>query len=1188
MSLQFIIGTAGYDHSAKIIENMQARLESHPNEDNFYIVPNHIKFEAEVDTLKRLNVKDDPFFARNNIQVFSMTRLVWYYLKNHPEYQKPQLSDSGINMLIYQIILDHQEELTIFNGELGQTGFIAKLAQQIAEMQAGFISSDDLDNLLNQNAKFKSELTDKLKDFAIIYREFEAKTLGQYLHKSDMLDILNRYLSKDTVDLSTTNFYISGFSQFTAQERAIVETMIKKANLVVIDLTLDRPYPTKMPVEPNLFYKSARLYNEFYELARVHKKHVLTDIHANQPRVNKDLLKLDQYWQESVNMGNITPSTLQNNSVAVLQTDNNYAEVAYIANQIRHMVATKGYKYADFLVMTRHLDKYKNIIKPIFDMEEIPFFNDVQKNMADHPLVELINALFSIENNHGKNYKYADVMRLLKTEMFIPKDENNDYIELEDYRNRIDLTENLVLKNGYEGQKWLQTDDWQYAWSDDADFGVEFDENTEISNKINSIRHFIKDNLPPFYKKINAAQNGIQAATILYEFMVNMGVPDQLNAWRNRLIDEGKLEEASRPEQVWNTFCNLLDDYVTVLGNNEFKAEDFLSLLQAGFEGASYNQIPSTLDQVAISESGIVQMNNRKVVFMMGSTDDVMPDHIVNDNLFNDDDRDALSDYLSDNQYLSDTSERQMADDQYLNYLSFLVGSEKLIFSFSANQDEDNVINLSPYVDRIAKHFKLDIQNLPATAIADADNVSNFVGTYRSTLRRLVQASQDSKNNHIQLSKDWIYIFQKLSHNINFKALTEKLLGGLYYRNAPTRLKPEIITKLYGNQLSTSISKLEQFYSNPYEYFLKYGLKLQERSVFDLSPANTGQFYHEAMDRIMRKINAENIDLARLSAKDLKLLVTEVTQKMLENTQDFQYAILQSSHRMEYIKQQLVETIQRTLITMHEQSKYTPMRPRNTEISFGQVGQKNDLKPLKFVLSPDEVIQEPKLINVRGRIDRVDVMNVNGRDYVGIVDYKSSQHKLEFGKIYDGTSMQMLTYLDVLAKNLDLWTETEKAALAGAVYMHINNPKLTIKEINKSIEDAFLNKQKYSGILVNNDEFLNKIDRAISDENYGSSKVFPIRKKKDGSFYKSSPIVEPADLDLMIQHNEDLIKKAGHEIFSGNIDIAPAKWSPNNNAMQYTPYKSIMQFDPLLTENNYREVNSMGLAELIKRLRTED
>lgn len=282
---------------------------------------------------------------------------------------------------------------------------------------------------------------------------------------------------------------------------------------------------------------------------------------------------------------------------------------------------------------------------------------------------------------------------------------------------------------------------------------------------------------------------------------------------------------------------------------------------------------------MAISESGIVQMNNRKVVFMMGSTDDVMPDHIVNDNLFNDADRDDLSDYLTDEQYLSDTSERQMADDQYLNYLSFLVGSQKLIFSFSASQDVDTVVNISPYVARIADHFNIEIKHLPATADAKSSNIDKFLGTKRSTLRRLVQASQDSKNSNVELSASWKYVYQKLGHDLNFKALTQKLLGGLKYQNIPTQLSPEIITKLYGNQLSTSISKLEQFYSNPYEYFLKYGLKLQERNVFDLSPANTGQFYHEAMDKIMRKINAEKIDLSSLEIKDVRALVGEVTQK---------------------------------------------------------------------------------------------------------------------------------------------------------------------------------------------------------------------------------------------------------------------------------------------------------------------
>lgn len=49
-------------------------------------------------------------------------------------------------------------------------------------------------------------------------------------------------------------------------------------------------------------------------------------------------------------------------------------------------------------------------------------------------------------------------------------------------------------------------------------------------------------------------------------------------------------------------------------------------MFQAGFAAAQYSQIPATLDQVMVSETGIVQNQDRKIVFMIGSTDDVMPE----------------------------------------------------------------------------------------------------------------------------------------------------------------------------------------------------------------------------------------------------------------------------------------------------------------------------------------------------------------------------------------------------------------------------------------------------------------------------------------------------------------------------------------------------------------------------------
>ena len=88
-----------------------------------------------------------------------------------------------------------------------------------------------------------------------------------------------------------------------------------------------------------------------------------------------------------------------------------------------------------------------------------------------------------------------------------------------------------------------------------------------------------------------------------------MGVPEQLINWRNQALEQGDMVMADRPEQVWNLFCALMDEYVDTLGDLSFKEEDFLNLLQTGFEGATYRQVPSTLDQVIISETTATQMN---------------------------------------------------------------------------------------------------------------------------------------------------------------------------------------------------------------------------------------------------------------------------------------------------------------------------------------------------------------------------------------------------------------------------------------------------------------------------------------------------------------------------------------------------------------------------------------------------
>lgn len=1190
MSLQFILGSAGQDHRAPMVAALAQQVTDQPADQGYYLVPNHIKFETEVDVLAALKAKiapDQPLFAQTQVQVFSFTRLAWFFMKNEPVYQLPRISTAGLNMLIYQIIQSHADELTIFRGEVDRPGFVSQLTTQLAEFKVGQVTAADLMSAIDQLPGTNADLQAKLHDLMIIYDAFETQMLGKYIENTDLLNQLADYLTH-RVDLSHAHFYLEGFSQLSAQERQLVAVLIQQAASVTVALNLDKPYPQDLPDTTNLFFQSAKTYHQLYTVAQANHVRVLVDQRAKSARVSAGLQALDDYWQASNTLAPlpahaaVTPTNIQ-----IVQADNRYVEVSRVATQIRQLVATGKYRYQDFLVLARHLDAYQTVIDPIFQAQAIPYFDDADVQMADHPFVELLNGLFDVQR---KNYRYADVFRVLKSELLLPTAADGKPMSLTAYRQALALTENLVLKTGYEGQhRWTQEADWVFNRFAAGDGGVQTTKDAQTTTQINVIRRFVKQTLPPFFARLKAAATYTDAVAVLYQFLANAGVPDRLMAWRDQAIDAGDLVKAGQPEQTWGTFCQILDEFHTILGDTPFVQADFQALLQAGFAGAKFNQIPSTLDQVTISESGIVQANNRKITFLMGATADAMPDDQVPTTLLADNDRQDLSEQLQqvdENSYLRDDAATQLAGEPYLNYLAYLSGSERLIFSYPVTSDADhNGLQISPYVARIRDYFQLPTQIAAATPQAEDDDILPFIGTRRTTLRHLVQAGHDSQLREKPLSNAWLYVLHLLRADPNYGELTTKLLGSLSYRNVPTSLTPDIVTQLYGNKINTSISKLEEYYANPYAYYLKYGLKLQERDVFELSPASTGEFFHATLDGLMKLVNRQHLDLAEMDDQQLREMTDEVIAKILDTTANPQFAILESSHRMTYIREQLIKTMRRMASTLQEQSKRTKFRPKRTEVQFG-LGDEQGLAALSFDVG------KQRQVTVRGRIDRLDAMQVNDKTYLGIVDYKSSEHKFSYQDAYYGQAMQMLTYLDAVQKNMpDLLDNVtaKDAELAGAVYLHLQNPILKAADVlGTDLGDALLKAEQYQGLLLDDPDLLTNLDTLFADPDFtGSSLLFRgLRKTKKGISSYGKLLVNPEELKLLLAHTERLIKRAATEIFEGHVDLAPFR-QQSRTALQYSPYKSIMQFDPLLKENNYRDLAALKKADVMAKIKAE-
>lgn len=1165
MSLGFILGGASRNHQLKDFEQLAKWLDEDGEGSVYYIVPNHIKFEAEVSALKHMRQhcgEQGRVFASSRLQVLSFTRLAWYFMKGTPAYQVPRIGAAGVNMIIYRILRDLKDELQLFSGEEAQPGFITQLGRQMMELQNGCIAPEDVtamyEKLPQGRPGAESILKAKLHDLALVYGMFVERTSGRFLANTEILTELAQYL--DTVDLSGSRFLISGFNRLTARELAVVERMIANAGEVRVDLVLDHPYTDAPPEPGNLFYRPGNLYWQLCRHARKTGARILFDSYADRMRVNGDLARLEKYWvASSSGFSGSGSEELEEDAVRIYGARNREEELKFVAAQIRRMVALEGYRYRDFLVLTRHLNLYGNILQPVFAKAEVPVFVDLQKKVSDHPLVELLNALFAVRKHY---YRYNDMMRLLKTELLIPEG-----MSVSEYRGILDRTENLILKSGYEGGAWLREQDWIYYRFGQSDFGTRTDAEDEITREVNLIRNYVKRTLPPFFEELDKSGNGREAAVCLMKFLQENGVMKRLEEWRAELMAEDRLQESERPEQVWNLFCRMMDEFVTNLGDLPFEEEDFINLLQTGFDAGEYSRVPAALDGVSVSETGMVQPSDRKVVFMIGTTDLVMPDRIQNTSLLSDGDRSLMAEreLLSDDQMLDDTSEKVMQAEPFLNYLAFLAPTERLVFTYPHGDGNDGGMKLSPYVERIRQHFSLEERR-----ITDEERIS----TPKGTVEDLIFEFRRHADGHDDVPGFWREV-----RNVMERAepeMTERIMGSLFYRNIPEQLTAENAQKLYGSELNTSISKIETFYQNPYEYFLKFGLGLQERDVFEMSVADTGSYFHAVLDCFFRLLKKNGLTLGDLSREQFDEIFRETAETV---SADPQFMILKSSNRMGFIGMLLNDTLFQTLWAVHGQRGYGHVRTVRTEALFGHVGVEQGLSGLSWE-TPGR-----HRVNVRGKIDRIDEMTGAGRNFLGVIDYKSGDRRFSYSQAYYGLALQLLTYINALEENAAEVLPDTPAEMAGALYMHLKNPRLKPAEVKEDAQRTLLASHGYQGLLVSDPDLLSALDETVEEKQ--SSLFLPFARLKDGSYRKSDSLVATGDLDLLIRHNRRMIENACDMILDGRIDLYPAKWGSNVTALQYSPFKSVMQFDAMLPENRYFIIPTLRADEVLKLVREE-
>ncbi|GAB7386964.1 helicase-exonuclease AddAB subunit AddB [Bacillaceae bacterium] len=1182
MSLRLIIGPSGSGKSAYCLEEIRQRLQDRPlGPPLIYLVPEQMTFQAEVELAKTPGLN-----GMIRAQVLSFRRLAWNVLQEVGGITRRPMNRTGTQMLLRKILEHRKDQLKIFARAAGQMGFTGKLAEIYAEMKRYMVSPQHLLEKAQEIARRQHEpgaqlLAGKLHDLHRIFQDLEEFVSGRYLASEDFLRLLVQRIPQSRY-VREAEIWIDGFHGFTPQEYAVIASLVQYSKRVSLTLCLDRSALAEETEPFALFAPTAFTYRKITEitktLAILTETVDIRDIHQTiSPRFKDPALA---HLERNFGAGEMTPYPEEVKGLSLTAAVNRRTEVEAAARQILTLVREKGYRWREIAVLVRDMESYQDLFETVFADYGIPVFLDRKRAMSHHPLIELIrSALEAIV--YG--WKPDAVFRCVKTDFFIPETQLTEE-EKAVWRNRFDQLENEVLARGIRGERWTQEQWWRMGTGKTepgkTEVGTETGEEPIESPfggeagrpagkrawRLHELRELIVTPLRQLEKALKKSANVRQMCTALFHFLTVLQVPEHLEQWSRAAQAANRLERVREHSQAWQEVVGLLDQLVELMGEEKVSLELFAKLIEAGMEGMQFALVPPALDQVLAGSLGRTRTSGIRAAFILGINDGVLPATMKEDGIFLETEREAL---LRHGLELAPGSKQKLMEEQFLIYATLTSPSEYLYLSYPLADEEGKSLQPSEIIQQIKRLFpRLEEQ---AATLETAEEPVSYIHNPRTALSLLAAELRKLRQGQA-IAPVWLETYNWFIRQPAWRERAARLLKGLFYRNQEERLQPETVRRLYGTRLRASISRLEKFQACPFAHFASYGLRLGERDLYRLEAPDIGQLYHACLRRFLEIVRERGMELSRLPGEEVSRLAAGVVDELAPGWQN---EILLSTSRYQHLQRKLKQVVVRTAAVLAEHAKRSQFSPVALELPFGPG---EELPSLSFQLANGCVME------LVGRIDRVDRAEGTQGVWLRIIDYKSGKARLHLDEVYYGLSLQMLVYLDVVISQAERWLGA-KAAPAGMLYFRVHNPVVTsdVPLSPQEAEQKILAAYKMNGYLLADVENVRLMDTELTS---GWSQMLPVALTRDERFYAQSKVLSPQQLDLLRRHVREVVQKIGTAITDGVVDIRPYKLN-KKTPCTLCPYKPVCQFDPLFEGEHYRLWKKIQPQELWRMLAAE-
>ena len=1134
--VQFILGRPGTGKTTLCLNQIAQKQQTGGDNALILLVPEQFSFSSE----KALIAAAHGGISR--AQVLSFHRLSYYVFSKTGGIDKKVLEDSGKGMLLRKLVSQLKNQLKYFKASQEKPGFLEALASSITEFYQYGVLPEDL--LASADAAESANLRLKLADLHLIYSSYKEYLEQKYISGDAVLDILAEKIPEADF-LRGAEIWVDGFKSFTPQERTVLHALMTTASAVKFVFCVDKYEDDNNLERFDAFFEAKDSIRKIEQIAAEIEADVEIPAVLEQNFRHKNCPELAFLSANFLGFS----TELYNEKVPnikIFSAGNIFQEIHAAAKAVVMLNRDRGLKYSEIGVVAADLAAYEVYIHSIFSQYNIPVFMDIRRDILSHPLCSLVFAALEVV---GSNWQYEAVFQLLRSPL----------VQLS--RDDIDLLENYVLAYNIRGA----------AWQKDFFLGNEAEAETA-----NSIRLDVVAQLRPLMAFTSRRVYPVKdIAAAIYGFLLHLDVTKSLEKWIIEAHKKGDNEAHRQHEQIWGKLMDTLDKFVEILGDTKETVPNFAKILTAGI--GDLGVAPPSLDQLVAGDLRRTRFGELAALIILGANEGSMPAAPETSGLLDDADKAVLTE---SGIKLAKDGIAKIYEEEFLTYAGFSKPSDYLAVSYSRGDLEGKAKTKSRLIERLTDLFPkisdIDLDKLPPGSLA---RISAPVAAFEDLIQHIGHAINDEK----PIPPIFIDALSFFTHNAEFGRALADIGHAAEFSMQMHSLSSATTKSLYGRRIRTSVSKLERFNNCPFSYYVEYNLKARPRRTYEVAAADMGNIYHDILanfgDIVQKSQNLSTIDNSGL---------TQAIDAAIDNVFGAtENQVLSSSGKNAHYAYKMRKISHSSAAALAEHIRRGDFVLAYNEVAFADLA--DDAEDL-FLGAIQIPLDGGVSLFLDGRIDRVDMFNLDGKELVKIIDYKSGRRKFSLSEAYHGLDMQLLIYLAAFIQKLSMARGEDfakKILPAAALYFNLLNPVVNFsrhfQDDPEAIKRELLKSFKMSGVVLGSTEVIDAMDKGITAD----SAILPVGLKKEST--NSSPLFRSGSTNVtaeafaaLMDHAMDAAKTAGEQILSGNIAANPAKHKDSTPCV-YCGYRSICKFD-VTDKHGYRQLQYLKNDEVIERI----